>query len=341
MKKRLFTCVALLLAAVMLLSACGSEAEQQQGQQEQNDGQVLKITLADPGTTGSFANDQVLYYADKVAELSGGSMEIEVFSDSLLGTETAMATNIQSGGLDMGTFYSTFSSMVTKAGIFDLPYLITERSEINKLKDSGILDEIYEEAETIGIKVVCLGENGFRHITNNTRPIVEPADLKGIVLRTPSNTLRVTMFERLGASPVAMAWSEVYQALESGVCDGQENPFSQIGGAQLYNVQKYLSLSSHIYTPQFICINLDLYNSLTEEQQQVLLDAGDLTTEYAWEAGEEYDEEQLKICEENGMEVNEVDIDAFREALLPLWDEFADTVGGSDFVSRAKEALGY
>ena len=308
-----------------------------------NADEIEKITLVlgDTSTSGNFTNKQVIYFAEQVDELSGGKMKIDIFADSLLGTENAMLSNIQSGGLQMAAFYSTFSSIVPKAGIFDLPFIISDRSQMQTLVDAGVIDEIDKQAEEVNVKLLTVGENGFRHITNNIRPVVEPADLKGIVIRTPSNSLRVAMFEALGASPTALAWSECYQALESGVCDGQENPFAQIGGAQLYNVQKYLSLSGHIYTPMWLTINLDVWNSLSEAQQGVLLEAGKRMMQYGWEIGSEYDAEQLAICEEHGMEITEINKEAFREILLRLWDQFADVAGGTEFVATAKAALGY
>lgn len=358
MKKTCFSIICLTLSFVMIfsLAACGKAEEsttdtapsteaaapaETSAAEPVTDVGEITLVLGDTSTSGNFTNKQVLYFADQVSELSGGKMKIDVFADSLLGTESAMLSNIQSGGLQMGAFYSTFSSIVPKASLFDLPFLISDRSQLQTLVDVGLFDEIDKQASEVNVKLLTIGENGFRHITNNVRPIVEPDDLKGIVIRTPSNSLRVAMFEALGASPTALAWSECYQALESGVCDGQENPFAQIGGAQLYNVQKYLSLSGHIYTPMWLTVNLDTWKSLSEAQQNILLKAGKKMMNYAWETGAEYDDEQLQVCKDNKMEVNEVNVEAFRKALLPLWDKFADEVGGAEFVASAKTALGY
>ena len=342
--------LALLLAVIcigMVISGCGDGNQQavtEEPSDPANGGEgidPIKINFADPSTTGSFINEQTLYFAEKVSEISGGKMVIDVFSDAILGTETTMLTNIQSGGLEMGGFVSTFATMVPKAGLFDLPYLISDRSKIQDLIDGGIMKEIYDQAEEVNIKVIGFGENGFRHITNNIRPIVVPEDLNGVVIRTPGNELRVKTFETLGASAVSMSWSEVYSGLETGVIDGQENPFSQIGGGQLYNVQKYLSLSGHIYGPFYIGMNLDLYNTLTDAQKDVLEEAAIETLHYGLEKGAEFDVEQLQLCEDNGMEINEVNDEEFRNKLLPLWDEFADVAGGAEFVNKAKAVLGY
>ena len=307
----------------------------------QNEIEPITLNYADTGTTGSFLNDQSIYFANKVSELSGGKIEVDIFADALLGNPETMLTDMQSGGLHMGLFISALQTAVPKAGMFDLPFLINDRSDLVKLKDAGIFEEIYAQAEEVNLKILGIGENGFRHITNNVRPIVEPEDLNGLVIRVPSSKLRIKTFETMGASTVALSFSEVYSALETGVADGQENPFSQIGGAQLYNVQKYLSLSGHVYTPCFITMNLDLYNSLSDAQKDVLEKAMEQTTQHSWNIGKEYDEEQLKICTDNGMIVNEVNGDDFRAMLIPLWDEYAEEAGGTEFVDKVKMALGY
>ena len=347
-----FKSLVLLLTVIsitIVFSGCGGNETQQVDNSESpavsanidNKIDPIKLNFADITTTGSFFNQQTVYFAEKVSELSEGKMEIDVFADSILGSETTMLTNIQSGGLQMGAFASAFQTMVPKAALFDLPYLISDRSQLQTLIDGGIFDEIADQAEEVNIKIIGLGENGFRHITNNIRPIVVPEDLNGVVIRTPSSELRVKTFETLGASAVSLAWSEVYSALETGVCDGQENPFSQIGGGQLYNVQKYLSLSGHIYGPFYYCINLDLYNNLTDAQKNVLEEAAMQAMHYGWEKGAEFDAEQLQICEDKGMEINEVNNEEFRNKLLPLWDNYADVAGGAEFVNKAKTVLGY
>lgn len=346
----LFLCIIMLLS----LAACGgtpaATAQPPAGTAEPQgsatdpvvvDVEPLQLAMGDPATTGTFLTQNAQFFADKVYELSGGKMEITVYADGLLGTEDALLTNIQIGSLEMGDFSSTFANLVTKAGIFDFPYMITDRSQLALLEDAGIIDEIKAEAETFNIKIIAMNENGFRHITNNKRPVTVPEDLKGIVIRTPSNTLRVKTFEVLGATPVAISFSELYQSLSQGICDAQENPLSQIISAQLYDVQDYLSLSNHVYTPAWICMNLDLYNSLSDAQREIIDEAGRLTTEYVRERAVEFDVEMLAACEENGMEINETDADAFRALVMPLWEDFTDNVGGAEFVNKVKEALGY
>ena len=346
--------IAIFLVLVMMLAlcACGSTDETELADTSGNEtagngaadaaGEIEEITLtmADPATTGTFLTNNAQYFCDKVEELSGGKMKIDLFADGLLGTEDACLANIQTGALECGNFSSAFVNLVKSAGIFDLPYLISDRSDLEKLESGGVIEAIKAEAESYNVKIVAMNENGFRQITTNVQPIYTPEDMSGLAIRTPSNTLRVKTFETLGAIPVAISFSELYQSLSQGIVNAQENPVSQVISAKLYEVQDYLCISNHVYTPGWICMNLDVYNSLSDAQKAVIDEAGELTTEYVRSVAEQEDADALQLCIDNGMEVNEVDVEAFREAVLPLWDEFADTVGGTEFVQMAKDALG-
>ncbi len=301
--------------------------------------EAITFSLGDVSGTGTFLEQNAEFFAEKVSELSGGKMKVDVFSDGLLGTEDALMTNIQTGALEMANFSSTFTNLVKSAGIFDFPYLVSDRSQLDLLEEAGVIDFIRAEAESINIKIVAMNENGFRQITTNT-PVVEPEDLKGIVIRTPSNSLRVKTFEAFGASPVSISFSELYQSLSQHICDAQENPLATIVSSQFFDYQSCLCISNHVYTPGWICMNLGLYNSLSDAQRAVIDEAGRLTSLHVREAGAEADEVNLKACEEHGMQVTYADVDAFRAVVVPLWDEFADSVGGADFVNMAKNALG-
>lgn len=350
--------IALLLSAIMLfaLCACGSTsttaattpaatevpAAEETATEADPAAEIEEITFAlgDVSGSGTFLELNAEFFAEKVSELSGGKMKVDVFSDGLLGTEDALMTNIQSGALEMANFSSTFTNLVKSAGIFDFPYLINDRAQIDKLEEAGVIDYIRAEAEKINIKIVGMNENGFRQITTNT-PVVKPEDLKGIVIRTPSNSLRVKTFEAFGANPVSISFSELYQSLSQHICDAQENPLATIVSSQFYDHQTHLCISNHVYTPGWICMNLGLYNSLSDAQRAVIDEAGALTSQHVREAGADADKTNLQACKDHGMTVTEADVEAFRAIVIPLWDEFAEDVGGVEFVNMAKEALGY
>ena len=305
MKKMLSVILCVLMLSGMC--ACGGSNSNQALQTPVSPGnstseiEEITFSLGDVSGTGTFLEQNAQFFSQKVSELSDGKMKVEIFSDGLLGTEDALMTNIQTGALEMANFSSTFTNLVKSAGIFDFPYLVTDRDQLALLEEAGIID----------------------------------------VIRTPSNSLRVKTFEAFGATPISISFSELYQSLSQHICDAQENPLATIVSSQFYDYQSCLCISNHVYTPGWICMNLDLYNSLSDAQRAVIDEAGALTSAHVLEAGAKADEENLQVCKDKGMQVTYADVEEFRNVVLPLWDKFADSVGGIDFVNAAKAALGY
>ena len=176
----------------------------------------------------------------------------------------------------------------------------------------------------------------FRHFTNNRQPINTPEDLKGIKLRVPGSEWRVKMFESYGASPSPMAFSEVFVGLQTGVMDGQENPYAQIYPARFYEVQKYLSKSNHVYTPGYVTAGRS-FGKFPEEVQKILIETAQEMQPVVYEIAAGLDTELLNKLIEAGMEVNEVDSQAFIDASAPVYEEFANGVeGGAELVEEAR-----
>jgi tripartite ATP-independent transporter DctP family solute receptor len=182
------------------------------------------------------------------------------------------------------------------------------------------------------VRVLAFWENGFRHITNNVRPIVRPEDLKGIKLRVPGGVWRVKMFQAYGANPSPMPFSEVYSALQSGVMDAQENPFSQIASAKFQEVQKFLSLTGHVYTPAYLLVSEDFWKKLPKDVQDTITKHALAAGDFARSEGERLDKElQGKLAPP--MSANEPDKDAFIKASAGVYQEFGKQVpGGTELV---------
>ena len=139
-------------------------------------------------------------------------------------------------------------------------------------KSARHCDTFQAAAKAKGYRILSYYENGFRHITNNTKPIDKPADLAGIKLRTPKGSWRVKMFKLYGANPTPMAFSDVFTALKTGVIDGQENPYAQIWSAKFQEVQKYLSITGHVYTPAYVLVSDEHFGKLPDDVQATLMD---------------------------------------------------------------------
>lgn len=180
-------------------------------------------------------------------------------------------------------------------------------------------------------------ENGFRHVTNNRRPIVQPADLQGLKLRVPKGKWRVKMFELYGASPSPMSFSEVFVALQTGVMDGQENPLAQIWSARFHEVQSYLSLTGHVYTPAYVTAGAAAFAKLPAEVQRILEQAARDTQPFVYETAARLDQELLGKLRQAGMKVNEIDREAFVAASAPVYAAFASEVpGGEELIAKAR-----
>jgi len=191
-------------------------------------------------------------------------------------------------------------------------------------------------SEKAGYQMIAVWENGFRQITNNAHPIKTPDDLKGIKLRVPKGKWRIKMFQAYGASPSAMGFSEVFVALQTGVMDGEENPLTQIYTAKFQEVQKYLSMTDHVYTPAYLVTSVRRWNALPADVRKGLSEAARETQAYVYKTGAEQDEELLGKLKQAGMKVNEADKAAFRAASGAIYEEFSkETPNGKEMISKA------
>jgi tripartite ATP-independent transporter DctP family solute receptor len=231
------------------------------------------------------------------------------------------------------------SSVAPEFGVFEMPYIIQDREHIKAVEDAMLEDTFNPAAEEEGYKILAFWENGFRQITNNVRPINKPEDLKGIKLRTPKGEWRVKMFQTYGANPTPMAFSDVFTALQTGVIDGQENPYAQIASAKFQEVQKYLSITDHVYTPAYVLVSQRAFEALPEDVQQKLTEAAQETQAFVYETAAQMENDLLEEIKSAGVEVNEADKQAFIEASEPIYEEFGNQVeGGQELVQRVREA---
>jgi len=291
------------------------------------------------GAPGSLFEATANNYAACVADKSGGSVEVQTFGSSQLGKDNELLQKLKLGQVDFALPSSVMSSVDSIFGIFEMPYIIKDRDHMRRVQDA-MMDRFQDAANGRGYHIVGLAENGFRHITNNTRPINKPEDLKGIKLRTPNGEWRVKMFREYGANPTPMAFSDVFTALQTGVMDGQENPYAQIASAKFQEVQEYLSITGHVYTPAYILASQKHFGNHSEEMQAMLSDCADETQTFTYEKAAEMETELLEVIREAGVEVNEADKDAFIEASKPIYDAFAKDVEGGQEMIDAVLSLG-
>ena len=272
-------------------------------------------------------------YAKRVNAALKGKVDVKVFHSSQLGSDEQMMRGIKVGAPDMFLPSTVMSTAEQKFGVFEMPYLIVSRTHMKKVAENKqVQSALFDGLPAKGMRILGVWENGFRHITNNVRPIVKPDDLKGIKLRVPGGVWRVKMFKDYGANPSPMPLAEVYSALQSGVMDAQENPFPQIASAKFQEVQKFLSLSGHVYTPAYLVIGEESWAKLPKDIQSALSKIAWDMGDFARSEGERLDEELMaKLAPP--MKVNEVDKDAFIKGSAAVYEEFGKEVpGGTDLI---------
>ncbi len=287
-----------------------------------------EIIFGISATPSSLQGQTAHEFARRANEKLGDMGEVKVFDSSQLGKDKDMLQKLKIGTMHMTLPSSIMPEIAPEYAIFDLPFLVADRDHLAKIDTTFFKDVLVPAAEAQGYRPLAVWENGFRHITNNERPINTPADLDGLKIRTPNSSWRVAMFSEYGANPTPMSFSEVFVSLQTGVIDGQENPLTNIAGAKLQEVQKYLSLSNHVYSPAYPTVGVTAFEKLDPEVQQILAETAQEMALWAREQGAAAEGTLLDELKADGMEVNTADREAFVAASAPLYEKFAAEVEG-------------
>ena len=271
----------------------------------------------------------VLKFGEELERLSEGRLTIEPHYDNALGAEREVVEGMGFGIIDAGIASTgPMGGFVDEFMLFDLPYVFENHKHAYAFLDSEHGEELARLAEEgMNVKFLAWMENGFRHNTNSVRPIEKPSNLEGINHRTQESRVQVDTWEALGANATPMAWTEVYTALQQGVMDSQENPLATIYDVNFYEVQDYLNITQHVYSPAPLMMGLDLFNSFSEEDQAIIIEAAQIALPVQREASQELEQRYLGQLEELGMTVTHPDLAPFREAVKPVLEEWAPTVG--------------
>src|SRR5947207_7492519 len=216
----------------------------------------------------------------------GNKAKVVVFGSSQLGGDKELLQKLKLGTVDIALPSTVMSSESDVFGVFEMPYLVKDRAHMGRIERELFWTQLAPEAEKKGLKILAVWENGYRHVTNSKHPINVPADLQGIKLRVPEGKWRVKMVQAYGANPSPMKFSEVFTALQTGVMDGQENPFTQIYSAKFQEVQKYLSLTGHVYTPAYLVAGTKKGEPLPADVRKVLEDCAKETQAYVYSTAE-------------------------------------------------------
>ncbi|GGN52537.1 DctP family TRAP transporter solute-binding subunit [Oceanobacillus indicireducens] len=303
----------------------------------------VTLQLGHALTEGTPASDLLEEMATEVEEQTEGRVTFDIYPNSQLGSETEMLEQVQLGSMEAAAIMvGSMQALDTRMAIEDLPYMwkdIEHAREAYKGAFGDYLADIMAEQDMTKIGYL---EWGYRHITNNRGPIVEPEDLEGLNIRVAETKLRVDAFEQLGALPTVMAFSEVYGALQQGAIDAQENPLANTLLPKFYEVQDYLSLTGHFYNTIMLIVSTDVWDSISEEDQEIILAETERIQDEVTVMNDEQEETYIQELIDNGMQVNDdVNTDAFREAMMPVYDKWEKEVFGEEMMDIYREASGW
>jgi TRAP-type C4-dicarboxylate transport system substrate-binding protein len=270
----------------------------------------IEIKFGHVGEPGSLFAQSAEEFAKRANAKLGGKAKVVVFGSSQLGGDKELVQKLKLGTVDIALPSTVMSSESDLFGVFEMPYLVKDRKHMGRIEKEVFWPMIEPAAEKKGLKVIAVWENGYRHITNSKRPINTPEDLKGIKLRVPEGM------------------------------DGQENPFTQIYSAKFQEVQKYLSLTGHVYTPAYATVGTKKWATLPPDVRKILEDTAKETQAYVYQMAEKGDSELLDKIKAAGVQVNTPNKDAFIAASKPVYEEFAKEVAGSRDVIDKAIALG-
>ena len=276
-----------------------------------------------------------------VEDKTGKNLEVSLYLNSALGADRQITEGMQLGTIECGVIGTTnLANFDPKFNVFDLPFLFKDQKAAYKSIDGQIGRTLDESLRKQGLRIIGWGVNGYRHITNNRGPIVKPEDLKGLKIRCMENPVHVATFKRMGANPTPMSFSELYTALAQKTVDAQENPINLVYSSKFYEVQKFYSLTGHLFAVVPLVVSDKWFQGLPQDVQKAVLEGGKLYQKRERAINEKQEKGMLDEMKKKGLQVNVLTADqkkAFVTATLPIYDQFKDRIG-ADMVELAKQA---
>lgn len=333
--------LSLLLAILLLLMVFVGCSQNQSTSTDtttevENTGEPITLKLGHTGVIDHFYQEGSLKFAELVNEKTNGQVTVEVYPSDQLGKQRESVEGCQLGTQDMVlTSTMILSNFNNDIAVFDMPFLFPDRETAFAAMDGEVAKEIEEVFADEGLIILGWWENGFRHTTNDRKEIKEPNDLVGLKIRVPESPIFIDTFTTLGAAATPIAFGELFSALQLQTVDGQENPAAHVITQRFYEVQDYISLTKHFYTPEPLVMSKVIYDNLPTDVQEALMEAGKEAGEYERQLAAEAEEQYLAEIAETGMIITEPDLEAFREAVKPVYEKYADEFG--DRLTRLQE----
>ncbi len=293
----------------------------------------LKLGHAVTTTDGQHA--AALKMAELVKERTKGDVEITIFPANQLGNDAAMINGVRGGTIDIvSSGASSFNGIVSNTAAMELPFVFRSAQHAYSVLDGTIGTGILNELSPHGMKGLAYWENGWRAFTNNKRPVRTPEDLKGLKIRSTPNPYHIQAFKLLGMNPSPMPIAELYTALETGTFDAQEHPINVTLSSKFYEVQKYLTVSNHIYSPIILAMNKAKFDSLPANYQAIIVEAAREAAKYQRQLNASNAGKVVAELKKSGMQVIEtVDMAPFQKIVS---GEIAKTFGEKNGMTLLK-----
>ena len=267
-------------------------------------------------------NVSLRWFAEQVAARDVG-LAIEVLDGAQLGGERDYIEGMFLGSIQMAQVSTApVAGFIPEFDLFSLPYLIRDTDHFKAVVAGPVGDNFGALAEERGMKILAWFDNGYRNVFNKERPVVTPEDMDGLKIRVMESPLMVNTVNAMGGSATPMSYSELYTALEQGVLDGGENAAGNVLNDRFYEVSTYLSMTQHFRPPGVVAVSMSTWNSLTEEQQAVMIEEGMRLQDYEIALTAEVAAAAIEELKAKGMQVNEADTDAFRARMGPVYEDF-------------------
>lgn len=330
MKKFIFTCAVASLGLSLALPASAAEFKSR------------NIRLSNGLTADHPVGDGVKVFNNCVQEKSGGKMKITAYWSGSLGDDIQATQALRSGTQEaVITSSSPLVGLVPALGVFDLPFLFANEKEADQVMDGEFGDFVNAKLAEQGLVNLAYWENGFRQLTNSKRPVTKWEDFEGIKVRVMQNNIFLDTFSNLGANPTPMAFSEIFSALETGAIDAQENPFVTIDASKFYEVQKYVTVTNHAYTPFLVLFSKRIFDKYSDAEKAALQECAIIGRDEERKAIRTLTAKSMETIKAAGVAVNELAPEEQRRMLeksQPIYEKHKNTVG-ADVIERVQKQL--
>jgi tripartite ATP-independent transporter DctP family solute receptor len=286
--------------------------------------QAVKLTLGHGAAPGNPRHEAAVKFADVLKARTAGRIEVQVAPSAQLGDDAAMVTALRTGALDMSAnSQGAVANAVPEYAAYGMPFLFSTPAQAFKLLDGPLGKELADRSAEKGMVVLGYWDNGIRHMTNSRRAITKVEDMKGLKMRTPPDAVLVDIMQALGAEAQQIKFAELYVALQQGVVDGQENPLVNIHASKLYEVQKHLALTSHMFQMTPFLMSKRTWDKLSEADRKAVTEAAAEATALQRKLSQEADDKLLADLKAKGVQVTTPDKAAFEKATASVDDKWA------------------